>query len=357
MKFRHFFRKSIMDKKTKKRISILQVLKEEAKPVSSSRITEILLNAGLDYSERTVRLYLKEMDHTGLTESHGRRGRMITQKGIEELHASQVLNRVGYFSAKIDQMTYRMNFDLPTCAGSLAVNTSIVSPSLMLECIDDICRVFSEGFAMGTRVALLKPGETFGNIAIPENCVGFCTVCSITINGVLLKHGIPMSSRFSGLLQIENKKPSRFVELIHYDATSIDPLEILIRAGMTDYTNSIRTGNGRIGAGFREMPADSREVISLIAERMEKIGLGAFMEIGMPSQSVIDIPVSEGRIGAIVIGGLNPIAILEEAGYRVYSRALTGLMEYHRLFHYSELPDRLKEIARKIPKNDPHPQK
>jgi hypothetical protein len=155
-----------------------------------------------------------------------------------------------------------------------------------------------------------------------------------------------MSSRFSGLLQIENKKPSRFVELIHYDATSIDPLEILIRAGMTDYTNSIRTGNGRIGAGFREIPADSRELVSHISERLERIGLGAFMEIGMPSQSVIEIPVSEGRIGAIVIGGLNPIAILEEAGHRVYSRALTGLMEYHRLFHYSELPDRLRALVR-----------
>ena len=81
-----------------------------------------------------------------------------------------------------------------------------------------------------------------------------------------------------------------------------------------------------------------------LAERLKEIGLGAFMEIGLSGQPVLQIPVSEGRIGAIVIGGLNPVAILEERGYRVYSRALSGLLEYNRLFHFEELPKRLKEI-------------
>jgi len=35
---------------------------------------------------------------------------------------------------------------------------------------------------------------------------------------------------------------------------------------------------------------------------------------------------------------LNPVAILEEIGYSVYSRALHGLMDFNRLVMVDELP-------------------
>ena len=66
------------------------------------------------------------------------------------------------------------------------------------------------------------------------------------------------------------------------------------------------------------------------------------MKIGRVGQVLLEIPVSEGRVGAIVIGGLNPVAILEETGVRVYSRALAGLTDFSRLFHYEELKSRIK---------------
>ena len=67
------------------------------------------------------------------------------------------------------------------------------------------------------------------------------------------------------------------------------------------------------------------------------MGLGGFLRIGWPGQRVLEIPVSEGRVGAIVIGGLNPVAILEEKGIKVHSRALAGLIDYSKLFVYEEL--------------------
>ena len=49
------------------------------------------------------------------------------------------------------------------------------------------------------------------------------------------------------------------------------------------------------------------------------------MKIGWPGQPLLDIPVSEGRCGALVIGGLNPVAIIEENGNRVLARAMSHL--------------------------------
>ncbi len=322
----------------------MRVLKEEPGPVTSNRVSDVLSAAGEDISERTVRLYLKQMDTEGYTRAMGRKGRILTDRGLDYLRVEQVVQRVGYLSAKIDQRTYAMTFDLARRSGTVVVNTSIVDPRVLARYIGEICKVFSCGYAMGTRVMLAGPGETVGDITIPPGKVGFCTVCSVTLNGVLLKHGVPIASRFGGLLELRDTKARRFVELIHYDATSIDPLEVFIRSGMTSYRQAIRDGSGRIGASFRDMPADSRELVMHLAERLRDVGLGAFMTIGLAGRTVLDVPVSEGRVGAIVIGGLNPIAILEEAEIRIASRAMSGLVEFNRLYSYEELPERLENM-------------
>jgi repressor of nif and glnA expression len=231
-----------MDKKERNRAAILTALSNATGPVSSSRLALLLTGGGNELSERSVRLYLKQLDDEGLTERHGKRGRVITEKGMAELRAAQILERVGYLSAKIDQMTYSMTFDLATRTGTVVVNTSMVNPRQLAACTDRVCKVFTDGYAMGNRLALLGPGETVGHLTVPQDRVGFCTVCSITINGVLLKHGIPTTSRFGGLLELRNRRPTRFVEMIHYDGTSIDPLEVFIRSGMTNYLGAIAAG-------------------------------------------------------------------------------------------------------------------
>ncbi len=335
-----------MQQKTEKnRIAILNVLKRQIRPMTSTQLAQTLSDAGHDLSERTVRLYLRELDEQGLTTAHGRKGRTITERGMSEVRAAQTLERVGYLSAKIDQMTYRMSFDLHTRSGKVVVNTSLVNPKHLAANIDRICQVFAQGYAMGDRVLLLGPGERVGDVVVPPDRVGFCTVCSITLNGVLLKHGVPTASRFGGLLELRDGNATRFVEMIHYDGTSIDPLEVFIRSGMTDYHGAIRDGNGLIGASYREMPEDSHDLVHNLSERLTQIGLGAFMAIGTPGQSLHGIPVSDGRIGAVMIGGLNPIAILEESGHRTVSRALSGLLEYNRLFPYDELPKHVEKYV------------
>lgn len=330
------------EKLKKKHHLILGVLKEANRPLGSAQIREELLLAGQDISERSIRLYLQELDDAGLTEKHNQRKRRIAEAGLKELEAIKIIERVGFLSAKIDQMTYRMNFDLHTRAGSVVINVTMVEPHHILKNLPLMAKVFEHGYSMGALMALIAPGETLGHISVPDDMVGLGTVCSITLNGVLLKYGIPTVSRFGGLLEIEDHQPSRFAEIIMYDGTSLDPLEIFIRSGMTDYTGAVTTGNGRIGASFREFPSESQHMVDDLAQRLSTIGLGGFIRIGRPGQALLDIPVGESRVGAIVIGGLNPVGILEENGVRAHSRALAGLIDFSRLFHYRELGERLK---------------
>jgi HTH-type transcriptional regulator, global nitrogen regulator NrpRI len=334
----------MLEKTTKKKNAILSILKDMEKPMRSSRIAQELLSQGYDISERTVRLYLQDMCDDGLIEKADKRCHRITERGLFEFEATNTIERVGFLSAKIDQMTYRMNFNLNTRTGCVVVNTTLADPHQVVKCLPLMQKVYADGYAMGNLTTFLAPGERIGQQTVPDGMIGIGTVCSITLNGVLLQHGIPTNSRFGGVLELRDKKPVRFVEIIMYDGTSIDPLEVFIRSGMTNYIGAIKTGNGRIGAGFREFPAESRDMVEGLAEKLEKAGLGAFMCIGRPGQPLLEIPVSEGRVGAIVIGGLNPVSILEESGFRVHSRALSGLLDFSRLFHYEEMEERLKQF-------------
>jgi repressor of nif and glnA expression len=328
-----------------KQLAVLKALKEAGKPLSSPRIAEEVVASGYDVSGRTVRLYLNEMDAQGLTENLGRRGRLITQSGLRELASSRGVERIGVLSAKIDQLAYSMDFDPVIRRGTVVVNLSLFSPEDLVESAPLIDCVFKEGFATGRLMALLPPGERVGEATIPKRMIGVATVCSISLNGVLLRYGIPTVSRFGGLLELQGKKPIRFVEIVNYDATSVDPLEIFVGSGMTDYVGATTSGDGLIGASFREFPAASRNQVIELAERLEEVGLGGLSQIGWPSHSLLNIPVHEGRVGAVVFGGLSPVAVMVEREKRVHCRALAGLLSYSRLFSHQELDQRIREVA------------
>jgi len=329
----------------KKRLAILRVLKNYTTPLASRTITNHLVHQGYDISERTVRFHLLDMDRDGLTEYITRKGRRITPQGIKELSKARVFEKVGFLNAKIDQMTYRMNFNLELRKGTVVVNTSLIRRDDLPGAAPLMKRVFDAGFSMGRLMTLFEPGEQIGDISIPEGYVGIGTVCSITLNGVLLSHGIPTHSRFGGILEIENRKAARFIAIINYNGTSLDPLEIFTKSGMTDYIGATTNGNGLIGASFREVPAASRERVIEIAKRLDDIGLGGVYEVGLQGQDLCEIPLNEGLVGIIVIGGLNPVAILAESGYDVSLNALSGHVNYNRLFTYEELDARITKLC------------
>jgi repressor of nif and glnA expression len=312
------------EKTEKKELAILRLLQKAGGPVSSLRLKENLHAMGHEVSERTIRHYFLELDRRGLTENRGKKGRVITEQGLKELGSARVYDKVGLLAAKI----------------------SIAKLEQLPEIVPLVTRVYAAGYSMGTMMAIFEPGERVGGFIIPDGMVGLGTVCSITLNGVLLAHGIPTHSSFGGLLELRDRKPTRFVEIIKYEGSSLDPLEIFIRSGMTDYVGATENGNGRIGVGFREVPADSRESVIALIRKLEEVGLGGFLMVGWPGQPLLEIPVTEGRVGAVVIGGLNPAAILEEKGIKVKSRALAGMVEYERLFDYQEMSDRISSLIR-----------
>lgn len=335
----------LYDRSKKLQTEILKILKKTTKPVGSTYITEELSIAGIDTNERTVRFHLRRMDEEGLTHKVSRRtGRIITDRGITELEGVNIVGRLGFIVSKIDGLSYHMDFDIAKAEGSVVMNFSLIPVEHVLRAVDEIEMAFKAGLGMGKLALIKKEGEQIGNIVVPSGKIGIGTVCSVTLNGVLLKLGIPVLSRFGCLLRMENEQPICFTEMVDYLGTTVDPLEVFLRAGMTSVGEASRGRRGVIGASFREIPIVAAAGLEAIHKKLERLGLAGVIAVGKPNQPLLNMPVNEGMVGIAVVGGLNPVAAVHESGIPTESCALHSLVDYNELDSFEKLRTKVVEI-------------
>lgn len=320
--------------------AILKVLDKHEEIVGSREIARELKPHGFDLSDRTVRYHLRILDARGFTEVFGKEGRKITDRGRTELAHSHVAGRLGFVISRIETLSYLTTFDLESRSGKVIINMSYVPDDLIDEAIRIMEPVFASPYVMSDHLVVGRSGERVGDVVVPDGKAGIGTVCSVTINGILLKAGIPVSSRFGGLVEIRDAKPSRFVSLISYDGSSMDPLDLYIRAKMTDVVAAVRQKNGRILASFREVPTVCHEAAKQAAARMAALGFGGVLMIGSPNKPLFEVPVGIDKVGMVVVGGLNPVAALEESGIPTESKAMSTLVEYAELKRFADIAGR-----------------
>ena len=326
----------------KQKVAILRILREVREPIGSAIIAEELKPYGFELSGRTIRLYLQKMEDDGLVTSARRGrdgGRTITALGNEEIHDALVRDRVGFMASKVDELAYQVTLDPYTRTGTIVLNLTLIDRIALKNAVRLMAPVFDAKVGMGEYVTLIHEGERFGEFFIPPGKVGIGTVCSVTLNGILLKAGIPVVSLFGGVLELDGGHPSRFTDVIHYAGTSLDPLEIFIKGKLTSVRDMARTGHGRIGASFRVVPTATVPMIKKIRQQLQDIKLDGILVMGKPHQSLLGFPVEEGRTAFVVAGGLNPTAAVEEAGIVTSNHALCTMYEFEKLIHYREMID------------------
>ncbi len=322
----------------RKSAAILRVIAEAGKPLGSTRIAEELRLHGIDLKERMVRYYLEEADRLGFTENLGRRGRNLTELGRRELASAVAVDRVGFISDRVDELAYNMTFDLQSRVGSVILNLSTIPETGLEKTKAIIKKVFDAGLGMGRLLVVAEAkSHLMGQNTIPARELALGTLCSVTLNGVFQANGIPVIARFGGLLEIQDKRPVRFTQIINYNGTTIDPIEIFIKGKMTQVSNTAYFGNGTIGASFREIPAGALPKARQLIQELERVGLGGVLVIGEPGRTILDVPVSPSRVGLVIAAGLNPIAAIEEEGIPTRNFAMDTLCDYKEFIPASEL--------------------
>jgi repressor of nif and glnA expression len=248
-----------------------------------------------------------------------------------------VQDKIGLAISRIEILAYKTTFDPVSGRGFLPVNISLFPKEQFKNALKAMRPAFEAGLTVSDLVAVSGEHGQLGNVTVPAGKIGLATVCSIVINGVLLKAGIPMDSKFAGILQLKDRKPLRFVELIYYSGSSLDPSETFIMAKMTSVRSVLGKGEGKILANFREVPAPCKNLVEELVSKLNKARIGGILLIGAVSEPVCQVHVDLNKVGLILTGGLNPIACAQEAGIQTENRGMAAVMDYQELRRFSEI--------------------
>jgi len=321
----------------RKIISILKVLSESTEPLGSITIARELERYGIFLSERAVRYHMRITDERGYTQPLGRDGRMLTAQGLAELRMALAPEQVGFIYERLELLAFNTTFDPQKRTGQLPINTSFIDKDNFQKALVAMSAAFKAELCVTELIATASEGEKLGSVVVPRGKIGLATVCSVVINGVLLKAGIPIESKFGGVLEVRESKPRRFTAIINYDGTSLDPSEQYIRAKMTSAGEVARTGNGKILANFREMPAPSRSIAREVISSLKEAGIGGVYALGNTSEPICQIAIGLNRVGMVLLGGLNPVAAAVEAGIEIENIAESGMIDFEQLTSFWQL--------------------
>jgi hypothetical protein len=322
----------------RKVLAILRVLAAAEEPLGARNIAVVLRDRyGINLSERGVRYHLKLMDERGLTQGLGEPGRVITPRGREELENAFASDKLGFVISRIDSLAYRTSLNMETSRGAIVMNFSFIPEDRFPEALEIMKEVFAAGYCMSELVFLASAGDRMDDLTVPAGTVAFGTVCTVTLNGVLLKMGIPVESRYGGVLEVDRGQAVRFTDLVSYAGSTLDPTEMFILGRRTQVLEAVRHGRGKILASFREVPSVSAADLAVALRRYNQHGLSGVLAVGRPGLPLLQVPVGMDRIGVAVVAGLTPVAALEEAGIPAVSKAMSALMPLERLVRVWDL--------------------
>jgi HTH-type transcriptional regulator, global nitrogen regulator NrpRI len=320
--------------------AILKVISESPEPIGGRMISRLLRDQGINLGERGVRYHLKIMDERGLTSIVGHRdGRVITQRGQDEMKSLLVFDKMGFLLSRIELLAYYTTYNIEDHSGNIPIDVSLIPASDYKKALNILKEIFNGEYHLSLFVAVANKGEKLGDVIIPEKTVGLATMSSAVINGCLLKSGVPVDSRFGGIINIHGGKPYRFTDLIQYDGSTIDPSVIFISSHLTGVRETAKSGEGMVMASYHEVPMFSRQGTEETLITLQTRGICRSFILGQYNEPVCDIPARPNRIGLVTFSGLNPIAAVAESGIKVTVKTMCGVMDIWQLKKFRQLSE------------------
>lgn len=236
-----------------------------------------------------------------------------------------------FINHSIEDFAMRVTYDPIKGTGQVVYNLSVLQTCDLAPAVEIIRGACRAGVCVSDLVKFVHEGESVDGYKIPPGSTGICTVCSITLDGLLLSRGVPLNPIGGGVIEIVDRSPRRFTQIIRYEDTTIDPLQVLASQDITSISRVISTGNGTILANIRECHMEAEPLIGELLDDLAESRFTGVLEVGMPNSPLLGVQISTQYIGMVAVGGTNPIAAVKEAGYPAITRAMKGLLDVSKM--------------------------
>ncbi|MDI6866425.1 DUF128 domain-containing protein [Methanoculleus sp.] len=237
---------------------------------------------------------------------------------------------------RIEEYALRVTYRPEENAGTVIYNISVIESRDLEFAISIMKEAHRQGLTLSDRLLIAGPGEQVDGYTVAEDRNAICTICSITLDALLIRRGIPLNPIGGGIVEIEGRAPRRFTAMILYRDTTLDPLEVLISQELTSILDVMRHGTGNILANIRECHMEAEQVLETTLDELSGFGFSGILELGAPNLPLLGVPVSPQYLGVAFVGGTNTMAALREAGRPVVTRALKGLIDIQKMGYLAD---------------------
>ena len=228
--------------------------------------------------------------------------------------------KLPFMLSKSWNLIQQVNFDIEKQKGDVLTNISYVGK----DDLDESLAIMEETYNNNPKY--INPYYKIISHPSDDDKKGIATICSLSIDGILINNGIMSTPKYSGLLELT--EPPLFIELISYNGTTLDPHKIFLSKSMTSIT--AEEGPNKILASVKEIPYITREYAVEILNVLNNIGFSIY-KIGKPRELVYNSKVDNYNFGVTTGGGLNSVGAIKEKGIDIDIKASEKLMPFEKM--------------------------
>ena len=232
-----------------------------------------------------------------------------------------------FVHTKIEEYAMQVTFDPREGTGTVVYNLSLVRNEDMEYAVSVMKDAFKAGVCVSGLVRFIGSGEEVGDYRVPLGHTAIVTICSSTMDGVLMRKGIPVNPIGGGVVEIERRIPRRFTHMILYEHSTIDPLQVLMAQDITSINDVMRKGSGNILANMRQCHMEAETLVGEVIDELSGSSFSGVLDVGLPNTPALGVTVDTQYMGIVALGGTNPMAAIKEGGVYVMTQAIKGLMD------------------------------
>ena len=222
-----------------------------------------------------------------------------------------------FLLSKSWNLIQQVDFDVEKRKGNIVSNVSYINKDQIDTALDIMEEVYNNN------PKYINPYYKLLKHPSDENKIGIGTICSLSIDGLLINNGIMSNPIYGGLLELT--EPPLFIDLISYMGTTIDPHKIFISKNMTSLSKN--QGTKKILASFKEIPYVSRDYAVHLLEILNNIGFSIY-KIGKPREVTYNAKADNYNFGIVCGSGLNTISAIKENGIDIEVKAIEKLLPF-----------------------------
>jgi len=242
-----------------------------------------------------------------------------------------------FVSHQIEDFAMQVTFNPVQGTGTVVYNLSLVRAEDLEQTISVYRATCEAGVSPSSLIRILYAGEEQDGFVIPQNFCGILTLCSTTLDGLLLQRGIPSNPIGGGVIEVADNIPKRFTHLIKYEYTTIDPLQVLVSQEITSVHQVMKHGNGSILGNIRECHMEAEDDVEEVLDELTEGYFTGILDLGLPNTPCLGVAVDPQYMVLAALGGTNWMAALREEGVSVTMQAMKGLCDISTMEFVSQL--------------------